>query len=70
MGRKSVSEDAEAVARGNAEEVQGKGRFEVFEEIFADDFVAHTHSLEQRQTDLLKPHVTELNVCDARRTPS
>ena len=28
--------------RRNTEEVQGKGRFDVFEELFADDFVDHT----------------------------
>jgi len=42
MSRKSVSDEAKAVVRRNTEEVQGKGRFEVFEELFADDFVDHT----------------------------
>jgi SnoaL-like polyketide cyclase len=31
-----------AVVRRNTEEVQGRGNFEVFEELFASDFVDHT----------------------------
>jgi hypothetical protein len=31
-----------AVVRRNTEEVQGRGNFEVFEELFAIDFVDHT----------------------------
>jgi steroid delta-isomerase-like uncharacterized protein len=42
MSSLSLSEAAKAVVRRNTEEVQGKGRFEVFEELFADDFVDHT----------------------------
>ena len=38
--RSSVA--AKAVVRRNTEEVQGQGNFEVFEELFADDFVDHT----------------------------
>jgi steroid delta-isomerase-like uncharacterized protein len=37
-----VSEAAKAVVRRNTEEVQGKGNFELFEELFADDFLDHT----------------------------
>jgi steroid delta-isomerase-like uncharacterized protein len=37
-----VSEAAKAVVRRNTEEVQGKGDFDLFEELFADDFVDHT----------------------------
>jgi steroid delta-isomerase-like uncharacterized protein len=33
---------AKAVVRRNTEEVQGRGNFEVFDELFADDFVDHT----------------------------
>ena len=33
---------AKAVVRRNAEEVQNRGNFDVFEELFADDFVDHT----------------------------
>ncbi|MHC9292334.1 nuclear transport factor 2 family protein [Mycobacterium sp. LTG2003] len=33
---------AVAVVRRNTEEVQGQGNFELFEELFADDFVDHT----------------------------
>lgn len=42
MTNHSISEAAKAVVRRNAEEVQSKGRFEVFEELFADNFVDHT----------------------------
>jgi hypothetical protein len=42
MSGKSVTDQAKAVVRRNTEEVQGKGRFEVFEELFADNFVEHT----------------------------
>ena len=42
MSRKSVSDEAKAIVRRNTEEVQGKGRFDVFEGLFADDFVDHT----------------------------
>jgi hypothetical protein len=38
----TTSEEAKAVVRRNTEEVQGKGNFEVFQELFADDFVDHT----------------------------
>ena len=37
-----VSEAAKAVVRRNTEEVQGRGNFEVFDELFADDFLDHT----------------------------
>src|SRR5947209_2246413 len=33
---------AKAIVRRNTEEVQGGGNFEVFEELFADDFLDHT----------------------------
>lgn len=42
MTTKSESEAAKAVVRRNTEEVQGKGDFELFDELFADDFVDHT----------------------------
>jgi len=38
----SESQAAKAVIRRNTEEVQSAGRFEVFEELFADDFLDHT----------------------------
>ena len=38
----SSSEAAKAVVRRNTEEVQGRGNFEVFDELFADDFFDHT----------------------------
>ena len=37
-----ASDAAKAVVRRNTEEVQGKGRFDVLGELFADDFVDHT----------------------------
>jgi steroid delta-isomerase-like uncharacterized protein len=36
------SDAAKAVVRRNTEEVQGGGNFEVFEELFADEFIDHT----------------------------
>ena len=41
MSNNIPSEAAKAVVRGNTEEVQGGGNFDVFEELFADDFVDH-----------------------------
>jgi steroid delta-isomerase-like uncharacterized protein len=38
----SISEEAKAVVRRNTEEVQGNGRFDIFDELFADDFIDHT----------------------------
>jgi hypothetical protein len=38
------AEDGIAVVRRNTEEVQGRGNFEVFEELFDPDFVDHTPS--------------------------
>jgi len=38
----SESQAAKAVIRRNTEEVQSAGNFEVFEELFADDFLDHT----------------------------
>ncbi len=38
----NTSEAAKAVVRRNTEEVQGGGNFDVFEELFADDFLDHT----------------------------
>ena len=42
MSTITLSDAAKAVVRRNTEEVQGKGNFEVFEELFAADFVDHT----------------------------
>jgi steroid delta-isomerase-like uncharacterized protein len=42
MSENSVSEAAKAVVRRNTEEVQSKGNFDLFEELFADGFVDHT----------------------------
>ena len=36
------SEAAKVVVRRNTEEVQGGGNFDVFDELFADDFLDHT----------------------------
>jgi predicted ester cyclase len=38
----SPTDAAKAVVRRNTEEVQSRGNFDVFEELFADDFVDHT----------------------------
>src|SRR5437660_11822006 len=45
MNSSNSSEAAKAVVRRNTEEVQGGGKFEVFEELFADDFLDHTPQL-------------------------
>ena len=37
-----ASSEAKAAIQRNTEEVQGKGNFDVFEELFADDFIDHT----------------------------
>ncbi len=42
MTTNEIGEAAKAVVRRNTEEVQSKGDFELFEELFADDFVDHT----------------------------
>ena len=42
MNENAISAAAKAVVRPNTEEVQGKRNFDVFEELFADDFVDHT----------------------------
>jgi steroid delta-isomerase-like uncharacterized protein len=42
MTRDDVGERAIAVVRRNTEEVQGRGDYDLFEELFADDFVDHT----------------------------
>ena len=36
------AEAAKAVVRRNTEQVQGGGDFDLFDEVFADDFVDHT----------------------------
>ena len=42
MSTATISDAAKAVVRRNTEEVQGRGNFDVFEELFADNFVDHT----------------------------
>ena len=42
MSNVSSSEAAKAVVRRNTVEVQVEGRFDVFDELFADDFIDHT----------------------------
>ena len=42
MNTMSISDAAKSVVLRNTEEVQGQGKFEVFEQLFADDFVDHT----------------------------
>jgi steroid delta-isomerase-like uncharacterized protein len=42
MTNVSVGEAAKAVVRRNTEEVQSGGNFELFEQLFADDFRDHT----------------------------
>jgi len=42
MTSKTLSDAAKAVVRRNTEEVQGGGNYELFDELFADDFLDHT----------------------------
>src|SRR5262249_48681311 len=42
MSHTDSEELAKSVVRRNTEEVQGNGNFELFDELFADDFVDHT----------------------------
>jgi len=42
MSTATISEAAKAVVRRNTEEIQGKGNSDVFEELFADNFMDHT----------------------------
>src|SRR5262249_21491 len=42
MSSIASSESANAIVRRNTEEVPGKGKFEVFEELFDDDFIDPT----------------------------
>src|SRR5260370_37855779 len=42
MSNLTVGDAAIAVVRRNTEEVQGKGNWDLYEELFADDFVDHT----------------------------
>jgi steroid delta-isomerase-like uncharacterized protein len=42
MTSKTLGHAAKAVVRRNTEEVQGGGNFELFDELFADDFLDHT----------------------------
>jgi steroid delta-isomerase-like uncharacterized protein len=42
MSSRNPGEAAKAVVRRNTEEVQGRGNFAVFEQLFADSFLDHT----------------------------
>ena len=42
MASTTASEAAKAIVRRNTEQVQGKGNYAVFEELFAQDFIDHT----------------------------
>ena len=42
MSNSTVGDAAIAVVRRNTEEVQGKGNWDLYDELFADDFVDHT----------------------------
>src|SRR5882762_7551968 len=42
MSNSTVGDAAIAVVRRNTEEVQGKGNWDLFEDLFDDDFVDHT----------------------------
>ena len=55
--RNTSSDAAKAVVHRNTEEVQSRGNFNIFEELFADDFVDHTP---QPNTTPDKPGVRRL----------
>ena len=42
MGSKKSSDDAKQIVSRNTEEVQSRGNFDLFEELFSDDFIDHT----------------------------
>ena len=42
MSSKGSSDDAKQIVRRNTEEVQSRGNFDLFEELFSDDFIDHT----------------------------
>ena len=42
MTSKALGDAAKALVRRNTDEVQGGGNFELFDELFADDFLDHT----------------------------
>jgi steroid delta-isomerase-like uncharacterized protein len=42
MSSSKAGDSEKAVVRRNTEEVQGRGNYKVFDELFADDFVDHT----------------------------
>jgi hypothetical protein len=44
MGYTTSAEAAKAVVRRITEEVQGNGNFEVFDELFAKEFIDHNRS--------------------------
>ena len=44
-----AGEAAKTIVRRNTEEVQGGGDFELFDELFADDFVDHTTAGDHRR---------------------
>ena len=50
-------EATKAVVRRDTEEVQSNGNFDVFEEVFADDFLDHTVSLGPGATTAGNPRV-------------
>src|SRR5256885_2374422 len=49
MSNSTVGDAAIAVVRRNTEEVQGKGNWNLYEELFADDFVDHTPQPSRRR---------------------
>jgi hypothetical protein len=42
VSNSTLGDAAIAVVRRNTEEVQGKGNWDLFEKLFADDFLDHT----------------------------
>ncbi len=68
--RNTSTEAAKAVVRRNTEEVQSRGNFDVFEELFADDFVDHTpqpNTTPDKKTYHGRRHGTFLSVAPTSR---
>jgi hypothetical protein len=55
LARRAIVARRKAVVRRNTEEVRGGGNFEVFDELFADDFLDHTPQPSAQLVGLKRP---------------
>ena len=65
----TASDAAKAVVRRNTEEVQGKGDFDVFEELFWDDFVDHTPEPRSRPGESWGASLYRVRLCHVISRP-